>query len=161
MYTMTLSEIATKYRSPVWIATVLDQGDVLKIGDDANYAHVVGATTSREDANYCQERFKGHPRIRIFHGEDIILHEVIRDINVPITFCLDARSEPAPALIQELGILKHHRIKTHTILVRNLALFGTQESGFITFDQVRSAIRLVNSDYRFIDLGDVLACVFP
>lgn len=158
---MTINEIAAKHVSPVWIATVLDQGDILQIGVDAKYAHVVGATTSREDSTYCQERFKGHLLVHVFHGEDIILHEVIRDINVPITFCLDSRSEPAPALIQELGILKHHRIKTHTILVRNLEMLGTAESGYITYDQVRQAIRLVNSDYRFNIDGDVLICTFP
>lgn len=158
---MDLNEIALKFKSPVWLATVLDQGDVLQAGIDAGYAYVVGATTSKDDADYCRQRFKGVPSVTIFYGEEIILHEVIKDINVAVTFCLDSRSEPAPALIQELGILKHHRIKTHQIIVRNMSLFGTKESGFITIEQVRNAVRLVNDGYRFTEIGDLLVCLYP
>jgi hypothetical protein len=158
---MNLSEIALKFKSPVWLATVLDQGDVLQAGLDADYSYVVGATTAKEDAEFCRERFKGIPQVRIFYGEEIILHEVIKDINVAVTFCLDSRSEPAPALIQELGILKHHRIKSHCIIVLNVSLFGTKESGFITLDQVRNAAKLVNSDYRFVEIDDLLVCLYP
>jgi hypothetical protein len=158
---MDLDEIALKFKSPVWLATVLDNGDVLQAGVDAGYAHVVGATTSKEDSDYCRERFKGIPSVQVFYGEEIVLHEVIKDINIAVTFCLDSRSEPAPALIQELGILKHHRIKSHRIIVRNVSLLGTQESGFITFDQVRNAVHLVNNQYRFTTIGDFLVCLYP
>lgn len=158
---MDLNEIALKFKSPVWLATVLDKGDVLQAGVEAGYAHVVGASTSREDSDYCRERFKGIPSVQIFYGEEIILHEVIKDINIAVTFCLDSRSEPAPALIQELGILKHHRIKSHNIVVRNVSLFGTTESGFITLDQVRNAVQLVNDQYRLVVVGDFLVCLYP
>jgi hypothetical protein len=158
---MDLNEIAIKFKSPVWLATVLDDGAVLQAGVDAGYAHVVGATTSKDDSDYCRERFKGVPSVQLFYGEEIILHEVIKDINVAVTFCLDSRSEPAPALIQELGILKHHRIKSHNIVVRNVSLFGTKESGFITLDQVRNAVQLVNNQYRFALMGDFLVCLYP
>jgi hypothetical protein len=85
---------------------------------------------------------------------------VIKDITVAVTFCLDPRSEPAPALIQELGILKHHRIKSHCIIVRNLSILGTKESGFITIDQVRNAVRLINDGYHFIQMDDFLVCLY-
>jgi hypothetical protein len=63
---MDLNEIALKFKSPVWLATVLDHGDVLQAGIDAGYSYVVGATTSKEDSDYCRERFKGVPSTRIF-----------------------------------------------------------------------------------------------
>jgi hypothetical protein len=100
-------DILSKFKSPAFIATVLDKGDILQAAVDLNFMHVVGATTSKEDADYCSARFKGIDSVKIFYGEEIILHEVIKDINVAITFCLDTRSEPTPALLQELGILKH------------------------------------------------------
>jgi hypothetical protein len=161
---MNLLELAIKYRSPVWLATVLDLGgDVLQTGVDANYAYVVGATTHKDDYLFCQERFKNVPKVRLFHGEDIVLHEVIREIIQPVTFCLDARSEPAPALIQELGILKHHRIKTHTLIVRNVSLFGKQESGFIEWPQVQEVIRRINDRYRFTEHqeADSIVATYP
>jgi hypothetical protein len=155
------ADLIAQHISPVFVATVLDQGDILKVAYDSGYAHVVGVTTAKDDADGCRERFKGIERIRIFHGEDIVLHEVIKDINVAVTFCLDSRSEPAPALIQELSILKHHRIKSHCIIVQNLSLLGLKESGFISFDQVRNAVRLVNDGYKFVKIGDNLLCTYP
>lgn len=157
---MELAEVITKFKSPVFVATVLDDGDILKLAYDARYSYVVGVTTSKDDASHCIDRFKGIENIRIFHGEDIVLHEVIKDINVAVTFCLDSRSEPPPALIQELGILRHHRIKSHTILVRNLSLLGAAESGFITMDQVRAAIRLINDGYRLQVINDVMVALY-
>jgi len=163
MYTIdhALPELLVKHKSPVFVATVLDQGDILQVAQEAGYSYVVGVTTSKEDAAWCQERFKGIGHVRIFHGEDIVLHEVIKDINVAVTFCLDSRSEPPPALIQELGVLKHHRIKSHCLLVQNLSLLGTQESGFITMDQVRTAVRRINEGYRFTRISDTLVCLYP
>jgi hypothetical protein len=146
---MALRDLAIRYKSPVWLATVLDDSDVLQAGIDAGYAYVVGVTTQKDDAEACRERFKGIASVRIFHGEDMVLHEVIKEIIQPVTFCLDSRSEPPPALIQELGVLKHHRVKTHTILIRNMNLFGTAASGFIEWPQVQEVIRRVNDRYRF------------
>jgi hypothetical protein len=160
---MALPDIARKFRSPVWLATVLDDSDVLQAGIDANYSYVVGATTQKDDAAACEARFKGIPSVRIFHGEDIILHEVIKEIMQPVTFCLDSRSEPPPALIQELGVLKHHRIKTHTILIRNVSLFGKPQSGLIEWPQVREVIWRINDRYRFTEFpeDDLVAATYP
>jgi hypothetical protein len=160
---MNLLEIAKHYRSPVWLATVLEDGDVLKTGIDAGYAFVVGVTTQLDRAEHCKGRFKGLNGVSIFHGEDIVLHEVIKEIVQPVTFCLDSRSEPPPALIQELGVLKHHRIKTHTIIIRNKSLFGTKESGWIAWPQVQEVIRRIHDRYRFMDCqeADVVVATFP
>jgi hypothetical protein len=160
---MALLDLAKKYKSPVWLATVLDDPAVLQAGIDANYAYVVGVTTQKDDAAACEERFKGIANVRIFHGEEIVLHEVIKEIMQPVTFCLDSRSEPPPALIQELGVLKHHRIKTHTILIRNVSLFGTEASGHIKWPQVQEVIRRINDRYRFTAHleENVVAATYP
>lgn len=160
---MPLNEIAAKYKSPVWLATVLEQGDVLQVAVDCDYAHVVGATTDKDHAKYCEERFKNTHTVKIFFGEDIILHEVIKDIQVPITFCLDSRSEPPPALIQELSVLKHHRIKSHNIIVRNISLFGTEAAGWIKWPQVAEVFWRINDRYRFTDYkeADAIVATFP
>jgi hypothetical protein len=160
---MSLLDIAKRFKSPVWLATVLEQGDVLQTGIDANYAYVVGVTTEKGDGNWCRERFSGIPSVSIFYGPDMVLFEVIAGILQPVTFCLDSRSEPAPALIQELGVLKHHRIKTHTIIIRNVSLFGTEASGRIEWPQVREVLRRINDRYRFTELleDDAVVATFP
>jgi hypothetical protein len=154
-------DILSKFKSPAFIATVLDKGDILQAAVDLNFMHVVGATTSKEDADYCSARFKGIDSVKIFYGEEIILHEVIKDINVAITFCLDTRSEPTPALLQELGILKHHRIKTHYILIQNIHLLNTPESGNITLQQVQECLHKINNLYLFTEENDLLVARYP
>lgn len=158
---MNLADIIRQFKSPAFIATVLDEGDTLQAAIDASYSHVVGATTDRRAYDYCAARFQGVSNVRLFYGEEIILHEVIKDINVQCTFCLDSRSEPTPALIQELGVLKHHRIKSHVILVKNEHLFGTEESGWITQYQVEQAIRQINIGYRFREVANTLIATYP
>jgi hypothetical protein len=160
---MALLDIAKKYKSPVWLATVLDQGDVLQTGIDAEYAYVVGVTTDKGDYQWCRQRFDGLSQIRLFYGPDMVLFEVIKDIIQPVTFCLDSRSDPAPALIQELGVLKHHRIKSHTIIIRNVSLFGKPESGGIGWPQVQEVLRRINDRYRFTEYleDDLVVATFP
>lgn len=158
---MDVADIIRQFKSPAFIATVLDEGDMLQMALDSGYMYVVGATTDKESYDYCMARFQGNPGVRLFYGEEIVLHEVIKDINVQCTFCLDARSEPAPALIQELGVLKHHRIKSHVILVRNEHLFGTPASGQITQYQVEQAIRQINDGYRFREVANTLIATYP
>jgi hypothetical protein len=160
---MALLDIAKKYKSPVWLATVLEQGDVLQTGIEAEYSHIVGVTTDKGDANWCRERFTGVNGVSIFYGPDMVLFEVIKDIIQPVTFCLDSRSDPAPALIQELGVLKHHRIKTHTIIIRNVSLFGQPESGGIKWPQVQEVLRRINDRYRFTEFkeDDAVVATFP
>jgi hypothetical protein len=160
---MALLDIAKNYKSPVWLATVLEQGDVLQTGIEAEYAHIVGVTTDKGDANWCRERFTGVPGVSIFYGPEMVLFEVIKEIIQPVTFCLDSRSDPAPALIQELGVLKHHRIKTHTIIIRNVSLFGQPESGGIKWPQVQEVIRRINDRYRFTEYPaeDLVVATYP
>lgn len=108
-------------------------------------------------------RFKDEPRVQIFDGDDIILFEVIKEFNGGITFCLDARSEPAPALIHELSTIRHHRLKSHPIIIRNTDVLGTDACSGLTEYQVEQMIRSINDMYRFEELHDqnVLVAVFP
>lgn len=156
-----LTDIFSKHLNAYFVATVLDNGDILQAAVEAGFQVVYGATTSKEDAEACRARFDGHPQIKILHDDDIVLFEALKEINVTCTFCLDTRSEPPPALIQELGVIRHHRIKTHTVLVRNTELFDTDAAGFVTRLQIEGIMRQIDPFYRFVDYGNVVAAVVP
>lgn len=156
-----LKAIFEKHLNPYFVATVLDEGDILQTAIDSGFQVVYGATTSKADADACRVRFGGHPQVRILHDEEIVLFEALKDINVTVTFCLDTRSEPAPALIQELGVIRHHRIKTHTVLVRHTELFETADSGFVTRMQIEGILRQIDPFYRFIDYEGAMVAVVP
>lgn len=161
---MTLLELAINLKTHVWICTYPETGDILQVGLDAGYSSVIGVTSNEVDAGLCLARFKGLDKVAIFlKDEEIVMHEVIKDIMVPATFCLDARSSPPPALIHELSVLKHHRIKSHTIIVRNVSLFGTELSGMIQWKQVRDSILQIERGYSFTEYQEIDAMVakFP
>lgn len=101
--------------------------------------------------------------MQIFDGDDIILFDVIKEFNTNITFCLDARSEPSPALIHELSTIRHHRLKSHTILIRHMEILGTDACSGLTEYQVEQMILSINNLYRFQELKDenVLVALFP
>ena len=52
-------------------------------------------------------------------------------------------------VIEELEIIKNHHIKTHTILVDDVRLYGTHEFNDITLQDVASMIKSINSAYEF------------
>jgi len=52
-----------------------------------------------------------------------LLWDIIKSIDEPITFWLDAHYVETP-ILQELVAIKSHHIKTHTILIDDVRLFG-------------------------------------
>ena len=162
-FTWNVIELFTRHINPVFAATVLEEGDVIQWALDAGFPTVLGATTAQGDAEHCRARFLYDHRVHVYDGDEIILFDVIKEVNANITFCLDARSEPAPALIHELSTIRHHRLKSHTILIRHTEILGTDACSGLTEYQVEQMIRSINHLYRFEELHDqtVLVAVFP
>lgn len=157
-----LKPIFARHLNPYFVATLLEDGDVLEAALQAGFQVVYGATNDQRDFEVCQAKFQGNERVKlVYNTEQTALFEALKNINVTCTFCLDTRAEPPPALIQELGVIRHHRIKTHTVLVRNTNLFETAEAGFVTQLQVESVMRQIDPFYRFVDYDGVLAAVVP
>jgi hypothetical protein len=83
---------------------------------------------------------------------------VIKDINEPITFWLDAhqdtddspRSKQVCPLLSELDVISKHPIKTHTILIDDIRGCGTATSKgeyWPTLDELKEKIYTINSEY--------------
>jgi hypothetical protein len=151
----TLKELLARHQNPVFAATVLGNGDIIQSALDAGFVRVVGATTDGEHAALCRERFGGRTDVEVYDGDEIILMDVLQDLNVCITFGLSATSTPPPALIHELACVRHHRIKTHTFLIQDTHLLGTDEAGGLTGYQVRMMLLEINNLYRVKELPEL------
>jgi hypothetical protein len=74
---------------------------------------------------------------------------MIKDINVPITFWLDAHEsggETAKGLhgdpiLQELDIIKRHQLKNHTIMIDDLRGMSNKE--------IENKLLEINPNYKF------------
>lgn len=80
---------------------------------------------------------------------------MIKDINQPITFWLDAHIFPPRTdggkncpLIEELDQIKRHPIKTHTILIDDMHCAGTAAFDFLTKEDLIQKIHEINPEYK-------------
>ena len=71
-----------------------------------------------------------------------VLGQILEEVNQPATFWLDAHfgkkykgEKPRCPLLAELDVIKQHTVKTHTLLIDDMRLFGKAAHDFITIDQ--------------------------
>ena len=87
----------------------------------------------------CQLRFNANPNVHLIHGDSsLILWDVIKELNAPITFWLDAHytgmghfGDTAHGvtdfpLFNELAAIEKHPCKQHTLLIDDLRCFDSQ-----------------------------------
>jgi len=117
--------------------------------------------------NTCNTRFKENKNVKIIEGDSKnILWDIIKNLNRPITFWLDAHIYPpifdgtdgnknAP-IIEELEQIKKHPIKTHTILIDDMSCCGTLAFDYVTKQDLIKKIKEINPKYTitFIAGGD-------
>lgn len=110
-----------------------------------------------------QFRAKGNLRIDLFVGDSSVgLWYMIKDIQEPITFWLDAhqfppvRNEKNCPLFEELEQIKRHPIKEHTILIDDMSCCGTLTFDYLTKEDLEKKILEINSQYeiRYIAGGE-------
>lgn len=96
------------------------------------------------------------PPVYVWFGDSgTVLGEVLKKMNEPATIWLDAHysgNDTAKGIgntpiLRELECIKNHPIKTHTILIDDVRLFGTAEFDYITLDVVLEKLKEINPSY--------------
>ncbi|MEX0849080.1 MAG: hypothetical protein WD055_02530 [Candidatus Dependentiae bacterium] len=111
-----------------------------------------------------RNRFASHSNVAIYKGSSATdLWDIIKDLDKPATFWLDAHVWPVRAdggkncpLIEELEQISWHPIKTHTILIDDMHCAGTEAfDGLIQADLI-AKIKEINPNYDvyYIPGGD-------
>lgn len=112
---------------------------------------------------YTTENHQNYDNITYYTGDSsVLLGEMIADIDEPITFWLDAHHFPVIEgaqncpLMEELEHIKNHPVKTHTILIDDMACAAKAEFDFITIEMLKEKIKEINPDYTiyFVAGGD-------
>jgi len=107
--------------------------------------------------------FRGFSNVHIHLGDSgKVLWNVIKEMDKPITFWLDAHSgEDNPhqkntPIMEELEQIKWHPIKTHTILVDDMHCSGKIMFDGITKEQIAAKIMEINPEYviRYVPRGN-------
>jgi len=110
------------------------------------------------------KKYRGNNRVRLWRGNSATgLWDMIKDIDKPITFWLDAHIFPPLAdggkncpLIEELEQIKRHPIKTHTILIDDMHCAGSQSFDYLTKQDLINKLLEINPNYRifYVPGGD-------
>ncbi len=149
-------------------------GDGIEEALRAGFAEIRSVTLEEAQYIYCQERFKDHPNVHLYHGDSgRVLEEMIRSIDEPVTFWLDAHNDgdvlpqgTNTPILRELDAIRRHPIKTHTILIDDVRLFNTAQFDWITLATIIRKIYEINPQYRITYLDgfvkrDILVAYIP
>jgi len=147
-------ETFRRYLNPVFIETGSYKGHGIQYALNAGFEEIYSIEILPEYFEMCSEKFKGNVNVNLILGNSaIVLEDLLRIINLRITFWLDGHLsglpdvEPCP-LLKELEIIGRHHIKNHTILIDDLRDWSIIGYGFNT-EILKEKILLINGDYEF------------
>lgn len=154
----TFKQFPNKY----FVETGSLMGEGIERALQAGFTHVYSIELSAQFFGHCKKKFANNSEVELFWGDSgKILYDVIKDIDSSITFWLDghyggnvtAKGDEWSPILKELEQIKKHPIKTHTILIDDVRLMGTEYFDFVTIDQIIEKVLEINADYKlfFID----------
>lgn len=150
--------ILSKYVNKVFCETGFRDGETIDKAIDLSFPLILANELSDHWYALGLEKYKESNFVQLFFGDSgKILGNMIRDVNDPITFWMDAHVTDYPCgvgdkdcpLKEELNHIMGHGIKTHTILIDDVRNLGTAFMSGITLDQVKRQILQINSHYKF------------
>jgi hypothetical protein len=130
-------------------------GDGIQDALDAGFERVISFEVAPGLYEKARLRFLNDPRVTVHHAPSQSMK--LDDIKDRAFFWLDGHfSTPETGyhrtlcpVLEELDVIARHPIKTHTILIDDVRLFGTREFMGITIHDVQDVIRRINPNYVF------------
>lgn len=152
------ADILKRYPNPWFVETGTLDGDGVRCALAAGFPHIISIEIVPELAAKNRETFRGIPAVKIIAGDSAeVLVEAIRDITEPITFWLDAHwsvgdkplTNDKTPILAELRQILTHPLNTHTILIDDARLFGTEAFNYMPVASVRELLLAINANYEF------------
>jgi hypothetical protein len=154
-----------RYKNDFFIETGSYKGDTIDVVNKSGlFKNIYSIEYSKEFYDAVCNRFKDSNNITIFNGTSKTdLWEMIRNIQTPITFWLDAHwtgpqvANENPNLIcpilDELEQIKKHPIKTHTIMIDDMRLMNGRDFP-VKISDITDKILEINPNYKMIGYND-------
>lgn len=140
------------------------RGDGIQAGIEAGFNIIHSIDIDKQSIDFCHSRFDlnnlNQDKIKLYYGDSSkILYDVIKDINEPITFWLDAHSqllegepeyETKFPLLKEIDQISNHHIKNHMIIIDDLLHLTHPDITGWTREGIKYFIReKINPNYCF------------
>lgn len=156
---MSFTRELLKYKNQIFVETGTFLGETVEIVSDSKIFHEVRTVElSPYYHNMAVERFKSIPNLKLYMGNSRLhLFEIIQDIQVPITFWLDAcwmnvfhvgiDIESLCPILEELEQIKNHPVKSHTIIINNLNKMNGEDIPVKKMEVLRKLLE-INARYK-------------
>jgi hypothetical protein len=151
-YLKTLSKGNTFVETGSWL------GWTLFLTKKFGFQNIYGIELNPDCVQYCKDRFKDDPTIKILAGESPdILSELCPTLTEPVTFWLDAHASGTNLpggkyggcpLVQELEAINLSPCKDHVLFIDDVRLFGCPEWDYLEKEKVIEAIYNINPNYK-------------
>jgi hypothetical protein len=160
MIKTTLSKnVLEKYINPYFFETGTANGDCVRLALEMNFEKIFSIELDQNLQNenlikYQNEVKQGN--LKLIIGDSFVeLNNAINYLDKPTTFWLDAHVDYGPKgikrcpLYEELESIGKSNIKTHTVLIDDVRMFGTWWGEGIFIDELKARIRNINPNYNF------------
>ena len=151
-------EVLTKYKNKYFVETGTFTGGAVQLALDCGFEMVRSIESNVTLFKECAIKFKDNINVQLYLGtSQVRLFEMSFDIKEPITFWLDGHNmgydeEDGIPIYTELLIIGLHPIKTHTILIDDIRMFGKEDTNLgwknINLDEVINRIKFINPNYK-------------
>ncbi len=130
-------------------------GDGIADALSAGFTEIHSYEVAQKWHNHSKARFLDDSRVNLYLAPSQTMD--LSALNERAVFWLDGHYSFGDTsyhgtvcpVLEELAIIKNHHIKTHTILVDDVRLYGTREFADITLQEVGAMIKSINSAYEF------------
>lgn len=146
-------DILSKHLNKTFIETGTNMGAGIGVAIMAGFKNIISIDINGEFINKARKKYTSS-LIKLIAGDSrIILKDVLKQINHPVTFWLDGHSVGDAPILYELKAIKGHRIKTHTILIDDVRMFNSEEWQNVGHDNIVQHIKDINPNYKitFVD----------
>ncbi len=153
-----------EFRQNIFVETGTFQGDGIYNALKAGFQRVLSIESDAVLAQKAKRRYSRNSKVSIVYGDSSVdLWDLIKDIEEPATFWLDAHTYPPREdggkncpILEELEQIQRHPIKTHTILIDDMHCCGTESFDFLERADFIKKLLEINLDYQilYVDGGD-------
>lgn len=154
----TNTQLFKKYKNNnIFIETGSLVGQGIEQALEAGFDKILSIELSEWHYVVCMNKFYSNSKVNLFLGDSsVILKNIIDQIDQPATFWLDghysggntAKGEKESPLMEELEIIKNHKIKNHTIIIDDMRCW-IKNNNTCFFDKldIENKLKEINPNY--------------
>ncbi len=160
-----LNNLLKYIKSNVFVESGTYQGDTVQFMlDNTKCDNIISLELSDVFFLNCEKRFLNEKRVKLYHADSKTqLYDIIKDIDVSMTFWLDGIGSNVNCIdhiLFELEQIKKHHINRHIIIINDINLIKEND---VKNEQIIDKINDINPLYEFVYYNDnnILMATFP